>query len=96
MRKSIATVCLGGSPPEKLSAAAQAGFHGLETFEEDLLASCLGPEEILAPPPSERADPARGRRSAPGHADRRIGGARSVRSGQYGQIGGLVTKWPPR
>ncbi|MFC4467945.1 hypothetical protein ACFPH6_26010 [Streptomyces xiangluensis] len=34
MRKSIATVRLGGSLPEKLSAAAQAGFHGLEIFEQ--------------------------------------------------------------
>ncbi|TLS42552.1 sugar phosphate isomerase/epimerase [Streptomyces montanus] len=46
MRKSIATVCLGGSLPEKLSAAAQAGFHGVEIFEDDLLAGQLRPEEI--------------------------------------------------
>ncbi|OAH09465.1 bifunctional sugar phosphate isomerase/epimerase/4-hydroxyphenylpyruvate dioxygenase family protein [Streptomyces jeddahensis] len=48
MRKSIATVCLSGSLTEKLTAAARAGFDGVEIFENDLLASPLSPEEIRA------------------------------------------------
>jgi 4-hydroxyphenylpyruvate dioxygenase len=35
--KSIATVCLSGSLPDKLEAAASAGFQGVEIFEQDLL-----------------------------------------------------------
>ncbi|GGZ02334.1 bifunctional sugar phosphate isomerase/epimerase/4-hydroxyphenylpyruvate dioxygenase family protein [Streptomyces poonensis] len=46
MRTSIATVSLGGSLTEKLTAAARAGFDGVEIFENDLLASPLTPEEI--------------------------------------------------
>ncbi|MGK5692999.1 TIM barrel protein [Streptomyces sp. URMC 128] len=46
MRKSIATVCLSGSLSEKLTAAARAGFHGVEIFENDLLASRLSPEQV--------------------------------------------------
>lgn len=37
LRKCIATVCLSGSLPEKLEAAAAAGFDGVEIFENDLL-----------------------------------------------------------
>ncbi|MEU6357499.1 hypothetical protein ABZ896_50760 [Streptomyces sp. NPDC047072] len=48
MRKSIATVCLSGTLTEKLTAAARAGFDGVEIFENDLLASPLAPEEITA------------------------------------------------
>ncbi|MFF4569516.1 bifunctional sugar phosphate isomerase/epimerase/4-hydroxyphenylpyruvate dioxygenase family protein [Streptomyces sp. NPDC001410] len=48
MRKSIATVCLSGTLTEKLTAAARAGFDGVEIFENDLLASPLSPEEIAA------------------------------------------------
>ncbi|NEA98346.1 sugar phosphate isomerase/epimerase and 4-hydroxyphenylpyruvate domain-containing protein [Streptomyces sp. SID13726] len=48
MRKSIATVCLSGTLTEKLTAAARAGFDGVEIFENDLLASPLAPEEIAA------------------------------------------------
>ncbi|MBZ3905079.1 bifunctional sugar phosphate isomerase/epimerase/4-hydroxyphenylpyruvate dioxygenase family protein [Streptomyces griseiscabiei] len=48
MRTSIATVSLSGSLTEKLSAAARAGFDGVEIFENDLLASPLTPEEIRA------------------------------------------------
>ncbi|MFD5321796.1 bifunctional sugar phosphate isomerase/epimerase/4-hydroxyphenylpyruvate dioxygenase family protein [Streptomyces sp. NPDC127098] len=48
MRTSIATVSLSGSLSEKLSAAAAAGFDGVEIFENDLIASPLGPEEIRA------------------------------------------------
>ncbi|MFD7776690.1 bifunctional sugar phosphate isomerase/epimerase/4-hydroxyphenylpyruvate dioxygenase family protein [Streptomyces sp. NPDC001939] len=48
MRTSIATVSLSGSLTEKLTAAASAGFDGVEIFENDLLASPLTPEEIKA------------------------------------------------
>ncbi|MEW2572275.1 TIM barrel protein [Streptomyces sp. NPDC047070] len=48
MRTSIATVCLSGALTEKLTAAARAGFDGVEVFENDLLASPLAPEEIRA------------------------------------------------
>ncbi|MFE9600961.1 bifunctional sugar phosphate isomerase/epimerase/4-hydroxyphenylpyruvate dioxygenase family protein [Streptomyces hokutonensis] len=48
MRTSIATVSLGGSLTEKLTAAARAGFDGVEIFENDLLAGPLTPEEIRA------------------------------------------------
>jgi 4-hydroxyphenylpyruvate dioxygenase len=46
VRTSIATVSLSGSLTEKLTAAARAGFDGVEIFENDLLASPLTPEEI--------------------------------------------------
>ncbi|MER6348061.1 bifunctional sugar phosphate isomerase/epimerase/4-hydroxyphenylpyruvate dioxygenase family protein [Streptomyces sp. NPDC001595] len=46
MRTSIATVSLSGPLTEKLTAAARAGFDGVEIFENDLLASPLTPEEI--------------------------------------------------
>ncbi|MFI2203408.1 bifunctional sugar phosphate isomerase/epimerase/4-hydroxyphenylpyruvate dioxygenase family protein [Streptomyces sp. NPDC020192] len=46
MRTAIATVSLSGSLTEKLTAAARAGFGGVEIFENDLLASPLTPEEI--------------------------------------------------
>ncbi|GHI03066.1 4-hydroxyphenylpyruvate dioxygenase [Streptomyces cellostaticus] len=48
MHTSIATVSLSGSLTEKLSAAARAGFGGVEIFENDLLACPLAPEEIRA------------------------------------------------
>jgi 4-hydroxyphenylpyruvate dioxygenase len=48
VRTSIATVCLSGPLTEKLTAASQAGFDGVEIFENDLLASPLTPEEIRA------------------------------------------------
>jgi 4-hydroxyphenylpyruvate dioxygenase len=48
VRTSIATVSLSGSLTEKLTAAARAGFDGVEIFENDLLASPLGPEEVRA------------------------------------------------
>ena len=38
LRKSIATVSLSGTLPDKLEAAAAAGFDGVEIFEADLLA----------------------------------------------------------
>ncbi|MFC5854394.1 bifunctional sugar phosphate isomerase/epimerase/4-hydroxyphenylpyruvate dioxygenase family protein [Streptomyces chlorus] len=48
MRTSIATVSLSGTLTEKLTAAARAGFDGVEIFENDLLASRLTPREIRA------------------------------------------------
>jgi 4-hydroxyphenylpyruvate dioxygenase len=48
VRTSIATVSLSGSLTEKLTAAARAGFDGVEIFENDLLASPLTPEDIRA------------------------------------------------
>lgn len=48
MRKAIATVCLSGTLTEKLTAAARAGFDGVEIFENDLLATHLSPEEVRA------------------------------------------------
>jgi len=37
MKRSIATVCLSGTLPDKLEAAAAAGFNAVEIFENDLL-----------------------------------------------------------
>ncbi|WP_353940427.1 TIM barrel protein [Streptomyces sp. HUAS MG91] len=48
MRTSIATVSLSGPLTEKLTAAARAGFDGVEIFENDLLAAPLPPEDIRA------------------------------------------------
>lgn len=48
MRTSIATVCLSGTLTDKLYAAAEAGFDGVEIFEPDLVASPASPEEIVA------------------------------------------------
>jgi len=36
-QRCIATVCLSGTLPEKLEAAATVGFDGVEIFENDLL-----------------------------------------------------------
>jgi len=44
--KSIATVCLSGALPDKLEAAAAAGFDGVEIFENDLLTFDGTPEEV--------------------------------------------------
>ena len=41
MRKSIATVSISGSLPEKLAAIAAARFDGVEIFDNDLIASDL-------------------------------------------------------
>ena len=46
MRTSIATVSLSGSLEDKLTAAAAAGFDGVEIFEPDLVASPLSPGRI--------------------------------------------------
>ncbi|REE04373.1 sugar phosphate isomerase/epimerase and 4-hydroxyphenylpyruvate domain-containing protein [Citricoccus muralis] len=45
-RTSIATVCLAGTFEEKMRAAAEAGFDGIEVFEPDLVASPLSPEQV--------------------------------------------------
>lgn len=45
-RTGIATVCLSGTLPDKLDAAAAAGFDGVEIFENDLIASPWSPERI--------------------------------------------------
>src|SRR5919202_4910546 len=37
LRKAIATVCLSVTLPDKLEAAAAAGFDAVEIFENDLL-----------------------------------------------------------
>ena len=46
--RSIATVCLSGTLEDKLAAAAEAGFTGIEVFEPDLIASPWSPEELAA------------------------------------------------
>jgi 4-hydroxyphenylpyruvate dioxygenase len=47
-RRSIATVCLSGTLEDKLTAAAAAGFDGIEVFEPDLVASPWSPAELAA------------------------------------------------
>ncbi|MEV1286548.1 TIM barrel protein [Micromonospora sp. NPDC049679] len=46
LRRGIATVCLSGTLEDKLSAAAAAGFDGVEIFENDLIASPLSPSQV--------------------------------------------------
>jgi 4-hydroxyphenylpyruvate dioxygenase len=46
MKTSIATVSISGSLEVKLRAIADAGFDGVEIFENDLLASHFSPREI--------------------------------------------------
>lgn len=46
--KSIATVSLSGTLPEKLEAAAAIGFDGVEIFENDLLTFDGSPEDVRA------------------------------------------------
>ncbi|GIE77882.1 4-hydroxyphenylpyruvate dioxygenase [Actinoplanes philippinensis] len=46
MRRSIATVCLSGTLDDKLTAAAAAGFDGIELFENDLVVSPTAPAEV--------------------------------------------------
>lgn len=48
MRRSIATVSLSGTLPEKLEAVAVARFDGVEIFENDLVFCTLSPREIRA------------------------------------------------
>src|SRR5580698_5663210 len=46
--KSIATVSLSGTLPEKLDAAAAIGFDGIEVFENDLLTFDGSPADVRA------------------------------------------------
>ncbi len=46
MHRSIATVSLSGTLPEKLEAVAAAGFDGVEIFENDLLYYSGSPADI--------------------------------------------------
>ncbi|MCB5294078.1 bifunctional sugar phosphate isomerase/epimerase/4-hydroxyphenylpyruvate dioxygenase family protein [Arthrobacter sp. SO3] len=46
MRTGIATVCLSGTLREKMQACANAGFDGIEIFEQDLVTSPLSPEDV--------------------------------------------------
>jgi len=46
LRRSIATVCVSGTLDDKLTAAASAGFDGIELFENDLVVSPWSPKEI--------------------------------------------------
>ncbi|MFI5841599.1 bifunctional sugar phosphate isomerase/epimerase/4-hydroxyphenylpyruvate dioxygenase family protein [Catenuloplanes sp. NPDC051500] len=48
MRRSIATVCVSGTLDDKLTAAAAAGFDGIELFENDLVVSPWSPAELRA------------------------------------------------
>ncbi|THD40450.1 sugar phosphate isomerase/epimerase, partial [Enterobacteriaceae bacterium ML5] len=44
--RSIATVSVPGTLPEKLKAIAAAGFDGVEIFEDDLLKNPVKPVAI--------------------------------------------------
>ena len=46
LMKSIATVCLSGTLPDKLEAAAAAGFDAIELFENDLLTFDGTPRDV--------------------------------------------------
>lgn len=46
MKTSIATVSISGELPEKLAAIAQAGFQGVEIFENDFLAFDGRPSDV--------------------------------------------------
>ncbi|SDX36718.1 4-hydroxyphenylpyruvate dioxygenase [Geodermatophilus africanus] len=46
--RAIATVCLSGTLEDKITAAAAAGFDGIEVFEPDLVASPWSPAELAA------------------------------------------------
>jgi 4-hydroxyphenylpyruvate dioxygenase len=48
LRRSIATVSLSGTLPEKLEAIAVARFDGVEIFENDLVYGALPPRDIRA------------------------------------------------
>jgi sugar phosphate isomerase/epimerase/4-hydroxyphenylpyruvate dioxygenase-like putative hemolysin len=43
---TIATACLSGTLEDKLAATAAAGFHGIELFESDLIASAWPPARV--------------------------------------------------
>ena len=46
MKTSIATVSISGNLPEKLEAIAEAGFDGIEIFEQDFIAHDGSPREV--------------------------------------------------
>ena len=46
LAKSIATVCLSGTLPDKMEAAAAAGFDAIELFENDLLTFDGTPRDV--------------------------------------------------
>jgi 3-dehydroshikimate dehydratase len=46
MKRAIATVCMPGALAEKLGAAAEAGFQGVELFENDLTYFDGRPEDV--------------------------------------------------
>jgi 4-hydroxyphenylpyruvate dioxygenase len=46
VRHGIATVCLSGTLQRKLTAAAHAGFDGIELFEPDLAEARLSPAHV--------------------------------------------------
>ncbi len=46
MKTSIATVTLSGSLPNKLEAAADAGFDAVEIFDNDLIQFAGSPREV--------------------------------------------------
>jgi 4-hydroxyphenylpyruvate dioxygenase len=46
MKRAIATVCMPGSLADKLAAAAEAGFDGIELFENDLTYFDGRPEDV--------------------------------------------------
>ena len=46
MKTAIATVCLSGGLDEKLLAIANAGFKGVEIFENDLLSFNGTPKDV--------------------------------------------------
>ncbi|MEV6494284.1 TIM barrel protein, partial [Actinoplanes sp. NPDC051633] len=48
MRRAIATVCVSGTLDDKITAAAKAGFDGVELFENDLVVSPWSPAEVRA------------------------------------------------
>jgi 4-hydroxyphenylpyruvate dioxygenase len=48
LRTAVATVCLSGTLEDKLSAAAAAGFDGVEVFEPDFVASPWSAAEVRA------------------------------------------------
>ncbi len=48
MRSCIATVSISGNLPEKLAAIAEAGFSGIEIFEQDFIAHDGSPREVGA------------------------------------------------
>src|SRR4029078_2586244 len=49
MQTSIATVSISGTLESKLRAIAQAGFNGVELFENDLLTSSISTRHVGEP-----------------------------------------------